>query len=155
MVSGLLSLLRSERRSSSYFLHRKYPGSLDRVRLQLDHSASRAGNHNTLRHLTFDFIMTRSAREKPNFRNFVVSGNGMIANNCGCKSAAMTLCWYVQTCSRKSHIVKFRTKMSYSQWEAANELFTERENICLSNHKLQTTIVLLLWIRTINVSVCM
>ena len=42
-------LLRSERSSSSYFLYRKNLESLDCVRLQLDHNASRACNHNALR----------------------------------------------------------------------------------------------------------
>ena len=42
-------LLRSERSSSSCFLHRKNIDSLDCVCLQLDHSASRVCNHNALR----------------------------------------------------------------------------------------------------------
>ena len=46
---GNALLMRSERSSSSYFLHRKKLESLDRVRLQLDHNASRACNHNALR----------------------------------------------------------------------------------------------------------
>ena len=46
------SLLRSERSSSSHFLYRKYLDSPDCVRLQLDHNASCARNHNALRHLT-------------------------------------------------------------------------------------------------------
>ena len=41
----------SSKRTSS-FLHRKNLDSLDCVRLQLDHNASRACNHHALRHLT-------------------------------------------------------------------------------------------------------
>ena len=45
-------LLRNERSSSSYFLHTKNRDSLDCVRLQLDHNAPSACNHNALRHFT-------------------------------------------------------------------------------------------------------
>ena len=35
---------------------------------------------------------------------------------------------HTETYSRKSHIVKFRTQMSFSQWEAANDTFYTRKN---------------------------
>ena len=41
-----------KKENAARYLHRKNLDSLDCVRLQLDHNASRACNHNALQHLT-------------------------------------------------------------------------------------------------------
>ena len=74
--------------------------SLDCIRLQLDHNASRACNHNALRHLTPWWHVLHEffrARKKPLILNLIVSGNGILGNylpKFGCKSAAIPICWY-------------------------------------------------------------
>ena len=69
-------------------------------RCPLDHNASRASNHNALRHSTSWWHVMHEffhARKKPLIRNFIVSGNGILGKlttKFGCKSAAITMCWY-------------------------------------------------------------
>ena len=71
--------------------------SLDCVRLQLDHNASRASNHNALRH--FDFLLTRSAgvlpRTKAASYSWLYSFGELYSweayQNIGCKSAATNI----------------------------------------------------------------
>ena len=94
--------LRSERSSSSYFLHRKNVDLLDRVRMQLDNNSSRACNHNALRHLASqwhvlpEFLRTR---KKPLIRNFVVCGMILLASlqKLSGASAGITICWYTHS----------------------------------------------------------
>ena len=68
------------------------------VRLNLDHNASRACNHNNMqRHATHAGIMTRSStHEKAVTKTF------------GCDSAAITICWYSSNNKYLEHHTKTR-----------------------------------------------
>ena len=95
--------------SSSYFLRRKNLDSLDCVCLQLDHNASRACDHNALRHLNSLWHVLREsfcAQKKPLIHIFIVYGNGVLGKltkNFRCKSAAITICWYTRYMYRVCH----------------------------------------------------
>ena len=76
---------RGERSSRSYFLRGKNLDSLYSVRLQLDHNASRACNHNALRHWKSLWHVLQEffdARKKPHIYNFPQMGkDGFILCN--------------------------------------------------------------------------
>ena len=102
-------LLRSERSSSSCFLHRKNLHSLDCVRLYLDHNASRACNHNALRNLNSWHVQHEFFRAR-----FMVSGIGILwkrTRNFGCKSAAITS-WYANRMAK----LAASPKVTCSDW---------------------------------------
>ena len=66
---------------SHFILHRRNLDSRDCVRLQLDHNASRACNHNAMRHLTSICHILHKffhAWKKPLIRNFIVFWNGIL-----------------------------------------------------------------------------
>ena len=118
-------LLCSERRSSSYFIHRKNTDSLDCTRLPLDSNASRTCNHNALRNLISQWHVLHnffSAQREP-LRNLLVSGNGILRElikTFGWKGTAITTltmyvyrcCWYT---SHSSHHVCIKVLYFYLQ----------------------------------------
>ena len=107
-----ITIERSERGSSLYFLHRKNRKLLDCVRLQLDHNTSRTSNHKAL-HLLHKFF---HARKEPLTRNFMVSGNGILGNlpkRLGAKSQ-QSLSVDIQGISEHSGPSMFRTRLSRS-----------------------------------------
>ena len=83
------------------FLTSKKRDTPDYARLQLDHNASRACNHNAFRHSTSSRNDLRSERSNSErsvlFGISIVSGNyilGKLAKTFGWKCAAISICWY-------------------------------------------------------------